>query len=415
MGKKINFHSLNELVGAYFMDSITDRQFLTWVKLRENIKQEVVEQTSFLNGMDRDISIEERCWYIVNKIKEPQLCPHCKKNLKAFIEGRGINIGYRPTCSSKECQSAIRSERMTGENWSKVRDKKFVEWQETIDENTVINDQVIIDNIFGKTRNLYPMSFNPLIKNPYLIKYLENRYDDSDSWEETIRRIKLGIEVKPRCKKCGKPLPFSLGRNKIDRIFGEYCSTVCSNNSEEVIAKKQATDRKNNGGKLGWTLNNNDPEKKRKIAEGWIRNKNIQIGTSAKEKELLEYLRLKYSDIISPYTSTEYPHKCDFFIPSKNLYIEFQGCHFHGYHPFDPTDKADLEKVEYLKIKGAEKRKEHTGHHNHFDRIVEQWTIRDPERRKEVKEKGLNWIEIWPSDTSANIIDKIEQYPDVNK
>ena len=69
MGKKINFNSLNELVGAYFMDSITDRQFLTWVKLRENIKQEVVEQTSFLNGMDRDITIEERCWYIVNKIK----------------------------------------------------------------------------------------------------------------------------------------------------------------------------------------------------------------------------------------------------------------------------------------------------------------------------------------------------------
>ena len=128
---------------------------------------------------------------------------------------------------------------------------------------------------------------------------------------------------------------------------------------------------------------------------------------------MLEYLKTEYSDIVSPYTSAEYPHKCDFFIPSKNLYIEFQGCHFHGYHPFDPTNKEDKEKMEYLKIKGAEKRKEHPGHHNHFDRIIEQWTVRDPERRKEVKEKGLNWIEIWPSDTSANIIDKIEKYPDI--
>lgn len=412
MSKKINFNSLNELVGAYFMESVTDRQFLTWVKLRENIKQEVIEQTSFLDNMDRPITIEERCWYIINKIKEPQLCPHCKKNLKTFIEGRGIKVGYRPTCVSKDCQSAIRSERMTGENWSKVRDKKFIEWQETIDENTVINDQVIIDNIFGETRNLYPLSFNPLIKNPYLIKYLENRYDDSDSLEETIRRIKLGIEVKPRCKKCGKPLPFSLGRNKIDRIFGEYCSTVCSNNSEDVIAKKQATDRKNNGGKLGWTLNNNDPEKKRKIAEGWIRNKNIQSGTSEKEKELLEYLKTKYSDIVSPYTSDEYPHKCDFFIPSKNLYIEFQGSQFHHHHPFDPNNEQDVKELERLKL-CAENKKLENGQRNQFEGMIIQWTVRDPERRKEVKEKGLNWIEIWPSDTSANIIDKIEKYPDI--
>ena len=55
------------------------------------------------------------------------------------------------------------------------------------------------------------------------------------------------------------------------------------------------------------------------------------------------------------------------------------------------------------------------GQRNQFEGMITQWTIRDPERRKEVKEKGLNWIEIWPSDTSANIIDKIEQYPDVNK
>ena len=205
-----------------------------------------------------------------------------------------------------------------------------------------------------------------------------------------------------------------MGRNKIDRIFGEYCSTVCSNNSEEVIAKKQATDRKNNGGKLGWTLNNNDPEKKRKIAEGWIRNKNIQSGTSEKEKNILEWLKEIYPNIKSPYTSPEYPHKCDFYVPEKNLYIEFQGSQFHHHHPFNSEDEKDVKELERLRSCALNKRMEN-GQRNQFEGMITQWTIRDPERRKEVKEKGLNWIEIWPSDTSANIIDKIEQYPDVNK
>ena len=50
-------------------------------------------------------------------------------------------------------------------------------------------------------------------------EYLNNRYYDSDSEKETIIRMLLKIEEKPKCKICGKPVSY-ISSNK----FRETCS-----------------------------------------------------------------------------------------------------------------------------------------------------------------------------------------------
>lgn len=53
--------------------------------------------------------------------------------------------------------------------------------------------------------------------------YLKNRYADSDSFAETVYRIKNKIEEKPHCPTCGKPIKYC-------GAYKKHCSAKCSAN-----------------------------------------------------------------------------------------------------------------------------------------------------------------------------------------
>ena len=55
-------------------------------------------------------------------------------------------------------------------------------------------------------------------------QYIENRYNDSTSYKESLRRIYLGIEKRPVCEICGKPVEF-LGKK--GHIYRNTCSLNC--------------------------------------------------------------------------------------------------------------------------------------------------------------------------------------------
>jgi len=52
-------------------------------------------------------------------------------------------------------------------------------------------------------------------------EYLSNRFEDSESFRETIYRIYNHIETRPLCPICGNPIPFN-------RYFHHTCSTRCA-------------------------------------------------------------------------------------------------------------------------------------------------------------------------------------------
>lgn len=69
-------------------------------------------------------------------------------------------------------------------------------------------------------------------------EYLMNRYPDSLSIKETIKRIYYKIENRPTCKTCGNEVKFVDLKGK---VFNEYCCRSCEVKNSEVIAKHKQT------------------------------------------------------------------------------------------------------------------------------------------------------------------------------
>lgn len=87
-----------------------------------------------------------------------------------------------------------------------------------------INDNYIKTHCLNKKGNINPawtrhiyMENHPAIK-----QYLLNRYNDSSGIYETLYRILHGIEERPVCKNCDKPVTFGNGE------FKDFCCTSCS-------------------------------------------------------------------------------------------------------------------------------------------------------------------------------------------
>ena len=84
-------------------------------------------------------------------------------------------------------------------------------------------------------------------------------------------------------------------------------------------------------------------------------------------------------------TFTKSKAENDFYIKSKDLFIEYQGHQTHGYEPYDPLNKKHLE---YAKNLEAHK----------FDSTV--FTNRDPNKLQIAKQNNIKLLLIYPSHNS---------------
>lgn len=290
-------------------------------------------------------------------------------------------------------------------------------------------------------------------KYPNIYNYVNNLFDDSYSFNESLKRYFLIysnkfnneeleiIKHKPKCKTCSKPVVFV---GKKSKLVTNFCCNSCAGKNKETILKKQESDKLKNNGKLGWNKNTQDKIQHRKdtlikkygswenackeleiLHKHAVQNKygvnsvmNIdtvkqkrnnsllktrKITKSKLEDNVYELLKTKYPDIIRQYSSNVYPFLCDFYIPSLDLYIEFNGSHFHYGRQYlnTDTDKLDLEtlktKSKILKHKtGVEK--------TQYDMIIYTWTDLDIRKRKTAKENNLNFIELWNINEAKELI-----------
>ena len=139
--------------------------------------------------------------------------------------------------------------------------------------------------------------------NPIIIDYLEHRYNDSDSLVETLQRMRMGIEEKPKCahKDCDKPVKW-IGRKRA--LFTKYCSHECRAHSEETIELMKKTSlehwgtecplnsslfREQQFSKTGYYYPVQNPIIKQKVYDGM--RKAMMGGTSKMEKRLYDILR----------------------------------------------------------------------------------------------------------------------------
>lgn len=72
---------------------------------------------------------------------------------------------------------------------------------------------------------------------PNIFIYLILRYDDSESYQESLYRIIHNIDIRPTCQSCGGHVNFKNTRDG----FRRFCSTRCSSNDNTVKEKSKKT------------------------------------------------------------------------------------------------------------------------------------------------------------------------------
>ena len=120
------------------------------------------------------------------------------------------------------------------------------------------------------------------------------------------------------------------------------------------------------------------------------------INTSKPEQKIKKLLSEKFSLVKYQYKSELYPFNCDFYIPEKDLYIEYQGFWTHGKEPFVGTENQ-LKIIENWYKKSNE-----TGYKNRlkymYSNAIYIWSKSDPLKRDIARKNNLNWIEFFTMD-----------------
>ena len=312
-----------------------------------------------------------------------------------------------------------------------------------------INDEIIIKECFqsncGRIKRNF--SFDKLDNN--IKDYIINRYNDSLSIEETLKRIYYKIEIHPKCPICGKLV--SWGKCGNNKFFHNTCSLKCAGKlSLQTIEKKYGYSNPMNFPNAKQNLENTCLKKygvkhalqnkiikekqeqtcierfgtnnifsseigKQKIKESLIKHfgvdhqmksqeiknkfnwkqsvekqietkrKNNSFHISKPEEESFILLIKKFNIVKRQYKSDVYPYCCDFYIPSLDIYIECNYHWTHGGHPYNENDINDINKVKEFKFKN----------NKFYNNVITTWTIRDVNKRNIAKQNNLNYLEFW--------------------
>ena len=153
--------------------------------------------------------------------------------------------------------------------------------------------------------------------------------------------------------------------------------------------------RKTNLKKYGVEYVSQNPEIYKRGVE--TKKKNGTASTSSLEKLYENYLKEHFNNVEIQYKSKDYPSYCDFYIPSLELYIEYQGNWTHGTHPFDLLSESDNSKVIKWKLKNTK----------YYNEAVKVWTEIDVKKREIAKQNNLNYLEIFSNYNITDLADFI--------
>lgn len=114
----------------------------------------------------------------------------------------------------------------------------------------------------------------------------------------------------------------------------------------------------------------------------FTKKKNHTFNSSKIEDNLFTKLKQRYNDAIHHYsTDVRYPFECDFYIPSKDLFIELNFHWTHGFEPFDSENKNHINILNQWKLKNTK----------YFKIAIDVWTNKDPLKLKTFLDNNLNY------------------------
>lgn len=135
------------------------------------------------------------------------------------------------------------------------------------------------------------------------------------------------------------------------------------------------------------------PEILQKVID--TKRQNGTFNTSKPVKQILELLLQKFDDVQTEYNKDErYPYRCDFYIPSLDLFIEYQGFYTHGKEPFNQNNPKHIKEWEDIRTKIHQLKQENKDKSIHETKLS-TWIISDPIKRMTALVNNLNWLEFF--------------------
>ena len=107
------------------------------------------------------------------------------------------------------------------------------------------------------------------------------------------------------------------------------------------------------------------------------------------------------SDIIREYNESRYPFNCDFYIKSKDLFIECNYHYTHGGHRFNPNNNDDIKLLEDIRSKQCYLK---NGNKNSYFVYEEVWTNRDLKKFEYAENNNLNYIAAYSIDELKKLL-----------
>ncbi len=118
------------------------------------------------------------------------------------------------------------------------------------------------------------------------------------------------------------------------------------------------------------------------------KRKNNSFNTSLGEHRLYQKLVAVFGsdDVCHGYSSAAYPYQCDFYVISRDMYIELNAHWSHGGHWYSEADRST---VDTWREKSA-----------YYKNAAETFSLRDVRKRCAAKDSKLNYIVFWKADLS---------------
>lgn len=258
------------------------------------------------------------------------ICPICNKET-TFL---GLNKGYRIYCS-KKCASN------SPEVIVKTQNTNMIRYGVADTRNTKEVQEKV------KQTNYLRYGASSPLKSP---------------------KVRLKIEQTNEIRYGNKNIfATDYGKNKIIQTLRKKYNVenaIFINGNIEKVNSIEATKKAN--------------ETKRK--NGTFNTSKIEEWTYSQLKSIFEEYNVKHN-----YYCERYPHNCDFYIVSLDLFIELNITWTHGGHWFDETNEEDINKLT--------KWKEKSENSTYYKYAIKTWTNYDVIKRHDIEK--LNHLVFW--------------------
>lgn len=128
-----------------------------------------------------------------------------------------------------------------------------------------------------------------------------------------------------------------------------------------------------------------------------VRRANGTLSASAPEEWLYSRLCDYFGagDVVRQYSDSRYPFACDFYVVSRDMFIELNGSWTHGKHWFDSRSLSDNDVAGLILGKSETQ--------PFYKAAYEVWTVRDASKRRYACSNHLNYVVFWDG-----VLDKVD-------